>query len=153
MQVTLSKNEVKSKIKEFINNIWQELWNNEVKGRQLYSIQKQVGNGRSVFRNRKEDTIVSRIRIGHTRLNYSLFKIGKHDTGKCNYCDQAETIEHVLIKCLKYGKERLVLKRIVRKLGVVVFSMESLLGKQVEQVKIYSAIMKYLKAIGVDWRI
>jgi len=41
-------------------------------------------------------------------------------------------------------------KRIVRKLGVGVFSMESLLGKQVEQVKIYSAIMKYLKEIGID---
>ena len=66
VQVMLSKNEVKSKIKEFINNKWQELWNNEVKGRQLYSIQKQVGNGRSVFRDRKEDTIVSRIRIGGT---------------------------------------------------------------------------------------
>jgi len=31
------------------------------------------------------------------------------------YCGQAETIEHVLSKCEKYGKERLVLKRIVRK--------------------------------------
>jgi len=60
------------------------------------------------------------------------------------YCGQAETIEHFLIKCGKYGKERL-LKRIVRKLGLGVLSMESLLGKQVEQVKIYSAIMKYLK--------
>jgi len=69
------------------------------------------------------------------------------------YCGQAETIKHVLIKCEKYGKERLVLKRIVRKLGVGVFSMECLLGKEVEQVKICSAIMKYLKEIGIDWRI
>jgi len=42
----------------------------------------------------------------------------------------------------KYGKERLVLMRIVRKLGVRVFSMECLLGKQVEHVKIYSAIIQ-----------
>ncbi len=37
-----------------------------------YIIQQQVGNGRSVFRNRKEDTIISRIQIGHSSLNKSL---------------------------------------------------------------------------------
>ena len=119
----------------------------------MYSIQKQVGNGRSVFRNRKEDTIISRIRIGHTRLNHSLFKIGKHKTGKCKYCDQAKTIEHVLIKCIKYVEERVELMKEVRKLGVVSFNMESLLKIHAEQDKIYSVIMKYFKAIGVYWRI
>ena len=118
-QINIQVTEQKSQMKEFINNKWQEEWNSDNKGRQMYSIQKQVGDGRSVFRNRKEDTIISRIRIGHTRLNHSLFKIGKHKTGKCNYCNQAETIEHVLIKCIKYVKERLELMKEVRKLGVV----------------------------------
>ncbi len=60
----------------------------------MYNIQ-QVRNGRSVFRNGKEDTIINHIRIGRSSLNQSLFNIGTHETGQCIYCDQAETIEHV----------------------------------------------------------
>jgi len=58
-------------------------------------------------------------------LNYSLFKIGKHKKGrpKCNYCDQAETIEHVLIKCVKHVKERLELMNEVRNLSVESFNI------------------------------
>jgi len=106
-----------------------------------------------VFTNRKEDTIISGIRIGHTRLNHSLFKIGKHKTGKCNYCDQAETIEHVLIKCEKHVKERLEFMNEVRKLGVEYFNMESILKVHKDQDKIFSAIIKFVKAIGIDGRI
>jgi len=119
----------------------------------LYSIHNQVGNGRKVFRNRKEDTIISGIRIGHTRLNHSLFKIGKHKTGKCNYCDQAETIEHVLIKCEKHVKERLEFMNEVKKLGVEYFNMESILKVHKDQDKIFSAIIKFVKAKGIDGRI
>ncbi len=55
IQVTLSKNEIKGKMKEF----------------------------------------------RHSSLNQSLFNIGKHETGQCMLCNQAETIENVLIKLNK----------------------------------------------------
>jgi len=32
----------------------------------------------------------------HTGLNISLYKIGKHPTGKCTHCNEPETVEHVL---------------------------------------------------------
>jgi len=153
IKLNLSKKEIKGKIKEFINKKWQEAWNNGNKGRHMYRIQNEVGNGRRVFRNRREDTIISRIRIGHTRLNHSLFKIRKHNTGKCNYCDQDETIEHVLIKCEKYVTERLEFMKEVRKLGVEYFNMESILKVHKDQDKIFSAIIKFVKAIGIDGRI
>lgn len=148
IQVTLSKNEVKGKIKEFMNNKWQEEWNCDNKGRFMYNIQQKVnGNGRNVFKNRKEYTIISCIRIGHTRLNHSLFEIGKHESGKCIYCNQPETIEHVLMECEKYGKERLKLINEVKNMGVESFSMISLLNENAEQRRIYGAIIKYIKEI------
>ena len=61
---------------------------------------------RRVGRNRREETIISRLRFGHTALNSTLFIIGKHNTGNCVYCGQRETIEHVLLHCRKYEIER-----------------------------------------------
>ncbi len=60
--VTPIKYEVKGKIKEIINNKCQEVWNCD---RHIYNIEQQVGNVRSVFRNRKEDTIINHIHIVH----------------------------------------------------------------------------------------
>ncbi len=36
---------------------------------------KQVGNERRIFGNRKEDSIMSRLRIGLSALNHSLYNI------------------------------------------------------------------------------
>ena len=72
----------------------------------LYSIQRKVGAMRRTGRNRKEETVISRLRFGHTRLNSNLFKIGKHQTGSCDFCGQEETVKHVLLFCTKYSVER-----------------------------------------------
>jgi hypothetical protein len=32
--------------------------------------------------------------VGHCQLNKSLNVIGKHPTGKCDYCQETETMEH-----------------------------------------------------------
>ncbi len=41
---------------------------------------------------------ISRLRIGHTALNYSLHEIGKHGSGKCDTCGELETVKHVLFE-------------------------------------------------------
>ncbi len=78
VQIPLSKVEIKGRIKEHINKKWHEMWDNDLKSRHLYNIQKQVGKERICFNNRKEDIIFTRLRIGHSGLNNSLFTIGKH---------------------------------------------------------------------------
>jgi len=65
----------------------------------FYKIQRKVGEMRCTGRKRRDETIISRLRFGHTGLNSTLFKIGKHNTGRCEYCE--ETIEHVMIHCKK----------------------------------------------------
>lgn len=39
---------------------------------------------------RREEIIISSHKFGHAGLNEALFKIGKHITGKCDFCGQEE---------------------------------------------------------------
>ncbi len=110
--------------------MWQSKWDGEKKGRHLYNIQKTVGNERRIFGNRKEDSIMSRLRIGHTALNHSLYKIGKHESGLCVICDLPETVEHILIKCKGYDNERLQLTEALH-IEINQISLQKMLNKDV----------------------
>ncbi len=55
----------------------------------------ESGKGRIYFNNRKEDIMFTRLRIGYSGLNKSLFTLGKHQSGGlCETCSEAETIDH-----------------------------------------------------------
>ncbi len=58
--------------------------------RWFYIIQRKVGEMRSAGKNRRDEIVISRMRFGHTRLNSTLYKMGKHDTGRCEFCGQEE---------------------------------------------------------------
>ena len=58
------------------------------------------------WENSGEEIIITRLRIGHTGLSHTLYKIGKHQTGKCMRGSEPETVEHVLLQCGKYSVER-----------------------------------------------
>ena len=65
-----------------------------------------MGKGGVVGRNRKEEAVITRLRLGHTELNSTLHSIGKHPTGKCRLCDHPESVQHVLMECKGYERER-----------------------------------------------
>lgn len=109
LPVKYSKSEVKSIIKVKLKEKWQSQWDGEGKGRYYYSMQKTVGQCRRSFRSRRDEDIISRVRFGHTGLNSTPKKMGKHDTGTCDFCGQ-ESFEHVVLECKKYTREREVLK-------------------------------------------
>lgn len=83
INISVSKAEIKGIIRRAMIKKWQEMWDEEVKVRYLYDIQKQVGNGRKNFGSRKDTVLFS---IGPTALNQSLFIIGEHKSGNCNKC-------------------------------------------------------------------
>ncbi len=72
--------------------------NKERTGRWLYKV-------KIIRRNRKEESIISRLRFGYTALNNTLNKIRQHQTGKC---DQEETVEHVMMKCPMFSERRIL---------------------------------------------
>ena len=76
LQVPLSKAEVKSFIRTCAQNTWQEHWCMSETGRPLYNIQRHVGGGRRVGFKRRDENRITRLRIGHKGLNYSLHNIG-----------------------------------------------------------------------------
>ena len=48
LQVPLSKAEAKTLIRTYAQSVWQEYWDDNVTGRHLYNIKRQVGAGRMV---------------------------------------------------------------------------------------------------------
>ncbi len=52
-------------------------------------------------------------RLGHTALNHSLYKIGKHESGKCDKCGEFETVMHSF-ECPAYERERF---QLIQELG------------------------------------
>lgn len=105
-EIPLSRAEGKAIIKKHVGKVWQEYWDTQDTGRHLYRIQKQVGLGRSMARSRREETVITWLRIEHTGLNYTLYRIGKHPDGKCAHCDQLESVQHGLLECGAYEEER-----------------------------------------------
>ena len=110
ININLSKTEGKSIVWKEIHLEWQEYWEQETKGRHLYSLLNKVNStvelSRWVGWKRKEQVIMTRMRIGHTNLNGTLKIIGKHPTGLCQKCQQPETVQHILITCRSYERER-----------------------------------------------
>lgn len=151
MQVSLSKAEVKSFIKKYTQTTWQEYWDISESGRHLYQIQRHVGDGRKVGFKCGEENIITRLRIGHSGLNHTLHKIGKHPTGNCTHCNQPETVEHVLLHCKKYDTQRKNLSQSLRKAKHHDFTLTGLLGKSAG--KIQYDIVKFIKETELDNRI
>lgn len=149
LDVALSKSEAKSIIKNHMHITWQEVWDFLDTGRHLYNIQKQVSGGRRVSRRRREEAIITRLRIGHTGLNKTLNMIGKHQTGKCECCGELESVEHVLLLCAAYEEERKKIKEAAKQARVC-FSLESILN---ESSKMYGRVLVFLRETGLERRI
>ena len=75
-------------------------------------MQRKVGEMRCGDKSRREESVLSRLRFGHTGLNSTLFLIGKHETGRCE-CGQEETVEHV--DCERYEQDRRQIRENVKK--------------------------------------
>lgn len=86
---------------------------------------------RAIERNRKEE-IITRMRIRHCRLNKYLHVIGKHISGKCEYCNIIESVEHVVLECKKYDNERIMSKEKLREMGCQWCTLKDILGKYQE---------------------
>ena len=59
------------KIQPFVSSLWQKRWDKDV-GNKLHAIMPQIAEKYySGCTNRKDEVIINRLRIGHTRLTHS----------------------------------------------------------------------------------
>lgn len=153
MNVSISKAEVKCIIWEKVNQMWQDQWDGEVKGRSFHNLQKSIKVNRVGSGQRREEIVLTRLRLGHSGLNSTLNLVGKHQTGLCEGCQdqEQETVEHVIMYCRGYESERVVMRNQMRAVGVQDVSIEGLLrmGDR-RQVKI---LLEFLREAGVYDRI
>lgn len=149
IKVPISKSETKTVIKEYVRKIWQENWTKEHKGRHLYKIQPTINTRRRQGYERREDIVLSRLRIGHSLLNASLVLIKKHNTGLCRHCQQKETSEHVLLYCQKYNSQRTSLINALNQKGYKEFTMKELLSYGLDRNYIHKQIFEFLRKIKI----
>ena len=98
-------------------------------------------------RNRREEAIFTRLSVGHSQLNKTLHVIGKHPTGKCEYCQETETVEHVLIQYGHYWRERERMRSSMREKGIQEISLKSILSRT--SLYIVSNMIYFLRAKGL----
>ena len=93
LNISISKSEAKSIIWKKVVAEWQQSWEEEERGRQYFRFHNKVNGGRQ-RRNgsRREEFIITRLKIGHSALNRTLHLMGKHPTGLCDNCQEEETV-------------------------------------------------------------
>lgn len=140
MEIPYSKAEIKENIKKMIMEEWQGNWIREEKGRHLYKIKEKVGKMENIqMCNRNQ--IISRMRMGHTGLNSTLFIIGKHNTGMCECGKDRETVEHIVCRCEKYIRNRKISRKLKMK-DTEMLNLRSLFNGGLD---VYKLIIEYLK--------
>ena len=95
----------KPSINKYILDQWQTSWNNSI-GNKLLDIKQTIGEYRSVVRNiRKEEVILARLRLGHTRVTHSYLLQGEEQP-QCVGCDAPFTVRHFLLECSDFAQVR-----------------------------------------------
>jgi len=83
---------------QWVGQEWKIKWDEEV-GNKLFEIKPDLFEKLpSVVLNRKEETLLSRIRLGHTHVTHG-FILRREERPWCIGCDQPFTVRHVFFEC------------------------------------------------------
>ena len=110
------------KVSEYIHQRWQARWRRADLERpiKLFSIQPYIKPFFSDRLTRREETVIHRIRIGHTWLTHSYLMEGLRSAPACHYCStgSAISIRHLMITCpgLKPVRDQFYASSSMRKL-------------------------------------
>ena len=89
-------------LNKFLHTKWQQQWSNNIYNK-LFQIQPTLGKGRPVSKkSRREQVVISRLRICHTRLTHS-FILKQEPQPQCLTCQTTYTVKHILIECRAFA--------------------------------------------------
>ena len=91
-------------------------------------------------KNRRTETAMARLRIGHSRLKQSLHRFNLADDPNCEVCGVLETPAHILETCQKFNAERAIMHLELHKVGVLCTNIKTLLGGGKHDVKTQESI-------------
>ena len=93
--------DLKSRTNKYVLELWQSEWDEFPKNKlhQIFPVLKKcIVCPRT---NRKEETVMARLHIGHSFITHSFLLKGE-ELPMCIGCDQHLTIEHILLTCLDF---------------------------------------------------
>ena len=101
-------------IKKIVRSEWQDKWNAIPLTNKLRNVKDTINPWLSSFqaKSRREETILTRLRIGHTNLTHGYLMCSPHDPVPiCNTCNVRISVKHILIDCQEFTQQRLLLLR------------------------------------------
>ena len=91
--------DMKPVVNDFLKTTLQDAWSENINNK-LYSVKPILGDWLPAYRrDRREEVVLSRIRIGHTRLTHGHL-MAKEVAPECIPCYAPYTIEHLFIHCV-----------------------------------------------------
>lgn len=120
LPVTLPYSDIISNLKQRMTVLWGRHWYHvtEVENKaHLYALLDNQVNSKpwfckfKTYMHRRFYTIITRMRIGHCRLNFHLHRKNFVPSPYCDHCQKQEvqSIDHILFSCSSFGIQRLVL--------------------------------------------
>ena len=84
--------------KLYCKQLWQDDWSNQPRNKLFQVLPNLSDRLPTLTKNRKEETILSRLHIGHSYVIHS-FLLKNEDPPWCFCCDAPFTVEHFLTEC------------------------------------------------------
>ena len=125
--VQLGYKEYVSIVQRAIRDLFTKLWTEFRPGTALKTIKEVSGKWEtSVRTNRREEIVLCRLRVGHTRLTHS-YIIDREPRPMCDRCRCPRSVQHILIECPEYANERTSLYDACQRLDTPL-SLKSVIG-------------------------
>ena len=123
---------LQEKFINYWNNNWKLTCQASGKGLALLNVCVSIERNIPIYKlkNRQYERVMYRLRIGHVRLASYLHRIGCIDSALCSHWgDQTEeTVQHYLLKCSAYDRQRACLVAKLKKKNVDNIDLNTILG-------------------------
>ena len=97
-KIKIPSSDLKPNINKYIFSKWQSAWDS-LDSNKLRDLQPKIGSWcRGTRKVRREEVVLSRLRIGHTRYTHSYLMKGESPP-KCISCNVFLSVKHILIEC------------------------------------------------------
>jgi hypothetical protein len=102
--------DLKAYFKQLFKTRWQAQWDNELNNK-LKDVKSVIDPWDSSIRpSRREEVVLTRLRIGHTFLTHSYLFSPDKIIPVCEHCDVPLTVKHILSECNKFDSLKRNLK-------------------------------------------
>ncbi|XP_040069168.1 uncharacterized protein LOC120842212 [Ixodes scapularis] len=151
--IPVAKADVKSFLSGVANQITVKIWEQpEGHPYHLYNLDPKLQRRIPWSTPRNQLSVYFKLRLGVARTGRQRYKYKQRDSPNCATCHTEDTIEHVLVNCKRYEKERVILTKELNLLDDQPMTMRKVLGPCTNtrnQARAFKILMDYLESTGL----